>query len=138
MEERSSGFVVYCLKEGEPLFLLLRSSRDGFWGLPKGGVDAGETDGQAARRELMEETGIEDCKPDTGFERTIRYTFSRVGELVNKTARYFLARVKSRQASISSEHSESGWFTLEQAKEKITFENLYKVVAEAYGFVKAR
>ena len=138
MEERSSGVVVYCLKEGEPQFLLLRSSRDGFWGLPKGGVDAGETDGQAARRELMEETGIEDYKPDTGFERTIRYTFSRVGELVNKTARYFLARVNSRQASISSEHSESGWFTLEQAKEKIAFENLYNVVVEAYGLISAK
>lgn len=138
MEEHASGFVVYCLEKNEPLFLLLRSSRNGFWGLPKGRVDAGETDGQAARRELMEETGIEDYKPDTGFERTIRYTFSREGELVNKTARYFLARVKFRQASISTEHSEFGWYALEQAKERIAFENLYQVVVEAYGFIKER
>lgn len=136
MEERSSGFVVYCLKEGQPLYLLLRSSRNDCWGLPKGKLDPGETDHQAALRELAEETGITDIEPHDGFERTITYWFTRSGQRIHKAVRYFLARVSSQDVRISSEHSEFGWFTLEQARERIVFSNLREAVVEAEEFTR--
>jgi 8-oxo-dGTP pyrophosphatase MutT (NUDIX family) len=116
-------------------YLLLRGSRDGCWGLPKGKVDPGETDEQAARRELAEETGITDFNPQTGFEHTITYWFTRDGRKIHKTVRYFLAGVKSREAKVSREHSELGWFSLEQAKERIIFANLREVVKKADEFI---
>jgi 8-oxo-dGTP pyrophosphatase MutT (NUDIX family) len=135
MEERSTGFVIYCLGKDKPLYLLLRSSRDGYWGLSKGNVDPGETDGQAARRELAEETGITNFERKPGFEHTITYWFTRDGMKIHKTVRYFLAKVKSREAKVSREHSELGWFTLEQAKEKIVFANLNETIEEADTFI---
>lgn len=35
----------------------INTSRDGYWGLPGGGIDAGEEPADAAVREVMEETG---------------------------------------------------------------------------------
>ena len=51
--------VVGCLIEYDQRFLtLLRRPDDGdCWGLPAGGVNQGETDGQAMIREIKEETG---------------------------------------------------------------------------------
>lgn len=37
---------------------LVQSRSSGFWTLPKGHVDEGETDEEAARREIMEEAGL--------------------------------------------------------------------------------
>ncbi|HEX5774815.1 MAG TPA: NUDIX domain-containing protein [Candidatus Paceibacterota bacterium] len=38
--------------------VLVQSATSGFWTLPKGHVDEGETDEEAARREIMEEAGL--------------------------------------------------------------------------------
>lgn len=51
-------------EEGSPCFLITRRSRSlarhaGQWALPGGGVDEGETEEQAALRELAEEIGLE-------------------------------------------------------------------------------
>ncbi len=57
---RSAAGVVY-FDQGCRVLLLLRaaSSRNGgTWGLPAGGIEAGETQEQAARREFWEETGF--------------------------------------------------------------------------------
>ena len=43
--------------DGEGRVLLLRRTDDGTWGLPGGGVEAGETWSDAAHRECLEETG---------------------------------------------------------------------------------
>jgi 8-oxo-dGTP pyrophosphatase MutT (NUDIX family) len=131
-KERSSGFVVYRIENGEPVFLLLKSAGDQLWGLAKGKVDPGETDEQAARRELAEEAGMTDFEVRDGFERTVRYNFRRAGKTVEKTVRYFLASVQTGDVRISREHSAFGWFSLEQAREKVVFPNLRQVLEDAW------
>lgn len=41
---------------------LVQSRRSGFWTFPKGHVDEGETDEEAARREIAEEAGLSDLE----------------------------------------------------------------------------
>ncbi len=133
--ERSGGFVIYRIEEGSPVYLLLRSSSDMYWGLPKGKVDPGETDLDAARRELQEESGITEFEHEKAFEHTVTYWFARAGKKVYKTVHYFLARADSAQVKLSREHSESGWFTLREAREKTAFENLRRTLEEADRFI---
>ena len=138
MDERAAGFVVYFLDNGEPLYLLLRSSSVGYWGFPKGKLDSGESDTQAAGRELVEETGIAGFEKAVEFELDITYQFTRGKEEVHKTVRYYLARVSSREVKISSEHSEYGWFAVEKARKLIVFDNLRWVLDEAHSFIQAQ
>ena len=53
--EKSCGAVVYRMEKGRRLYLLLHYC-EGHWDLPKGHVEAGESEEQTARREISEET----------------------------------------------------------------------------------
>src|ERR1700750_333536 len=57
-------------------------------GLPKGGLEAGETPEQAAAREVREETGVVAAAGEPLGD--VRYTYRRTGRRVRKTVHYFL------------------------------------------------
>jgi ADP-ribose pyrophosphatase len=64
--ERSAGGVVYYDAGGDGPVYLLMSNRKGYWEFPKGHVDQGETEEEAAIREVREETGLNDVKIVSG------------------------------------------------------------------------
>ena len=47
--------------------ILVGERADGSWGLPGGGMDAGETTKEAGKRETLEETSIDICEGDMDF-----------------------------------------------------------------------
>ena len=55
--EKSCGAVVFTMV-GDTLKYLLVHSVNGFWGFPKGHVEAGESEYDTAKREIREETGV--------------------------------------------------------------------------------
>jgi 8-oxo-dGTP pyrophosphatase MutT (NUDIX family) len=136
MEEPSAGFVVYRMERGAPVYLLLRNAGDTYWGFPKGKTDPGETDEEAATRELAEETGITSFETAGGFESVIEYWYTRAGNRIHKTVRYFLARTRMADIEISTEHSEYGWFGAQEAGDRITFANLKEILEQADRFVR--
>ena len=56
--EKSGGVLPYRMVNGQQEFLLVFETYSKCWSLPKGHIEAGETDVQAALRELYEETGM--------------------------------------------------------------------------------
>jgi 8-oxo-dGTP pyrophosphatase MutT (NUDIX family) len=101
----------------EWLFLMLRAYLN--WDFPKGGVEQGEEPLAAARREVVEETTIDDLEFvwGTDYAETARYAN-------NKIARYYLARTRIEVPALPiqpelgrPEHHEWRWLTYAEALE---------------------
>lgn len=97
--------------------LMERRSDCGWWGLPGGQLDAGETLAEGAAREALEETGLQ--IEITGFlgvfsdprRRTVRYPDN--GDMRHLVDATVLARPRSGKLSPSHESRELGWFAPE-------------------------
>lgn len=57
MDEYCSGAILFT-KAGGVLHYVIVAEKDGHFGLPKGHVEAGESEREAALREIQEETGL--------------------------------------------------------------------------------
>ena len=122
--------IIFKIMKGEPLFLLLRriSTRGGFWQPVTGGVKAGEDFTLAAKREMMEETGIEEL---VDFLEDIHFfEFESVGFGHMKEYVYGAHVPEEAQVVLSSEHDQMKWCSLEEAL------NLLKYESNRAGFRK--
>jgi bis(5'-nucleosidyl)-tetraphosphatase len=70
--EKSAGAVVFRKTDKGIKYLLLKY-RNGHWDFPKGHIENGETEEETMRREVREETGIDDLKIVPGFIENFRY-----------------------------------------------------------------
>src|SRR5215213_2606425 len=86
--EKSAGGVVFAGgDEGGVEYLLIKAK---YWEFPKGLVEVGEEERDAAQREVREETGLEVVLVE-GFREAIGYFYRRrEGGLVKKEVVYFL------------------------------------------------
>lgn len=139
VRERSAGVLVFRDVNGRREYLLLDYGRH--WDYPKGHLEAGETDEQAARRELREETGITDIELVEGFSREIVYHFrsSRKG-LVRKEVIFFAGRLDENdegEVMLSEEHVGYSWEERDAALAKLTFENARSVLSAAAAHLEA-
>jgi 8-oxo-dGTP pyrophosphatase MutT (NUDIX family) len=111
-EVKACGVLVFRSTPVES-FLLMRHPRR--LDLPKGHLDAGETERQCALRELEEETGIRaaDLELDDGFRFTLGYEVDGrrygLGERVPKTLVIFLGRLIHEVPIQCTEHDGFVW-----------------------------
>src|SRR6059058_6428894 len=95
------------------LMLRYGSSYDQWWITPGGGVDAGESDEQALRRELREELGIEDFELGELVDERERHFLGEPG-FGGQTNRIYLVRVPAFEARVISEAEEARWFAVDE------------------------
>jgi bis(5'-nucleosidyl)-tetraphosphatase len=140
-QERSAGFIIFFrppppAPEGELEFLLLDYGRH--WDFAKGHVEDREDDLTAARRELLEETGIADARVIPGFHQEITYYFrhKRRG-LVRKTVIFFLAQSPTRDVTISDEHAAYDFLPYAAAMKRLTYPTAKHVLRAAWEHIQA-
>ncbi len=113
----AAGAVVFRRTDGGVRLLVLRAYKN--WDFPKGMVEPGESDLDAAKRECAEETGLAEL--DFPFGDAHKDTLAYAG---GKVARYFLA--ETAQAAITlpvspelgrPEHHEWRWVSFEEAED---------------------
>jgi 8-oxo-dGTP pyrophosphatase MutT (NUDIX family) len=130
--EISAGGVVYERQDGVRVALAARRTRKGelVWGLPKGGIDEGETEVDAAIREVREETGLEAVvEEDLG---QIRYMYVWEGVRVRKSVRFFLMRATGGDVSQHDDEMEDvRWFSLPSAIRRAAYRGEREVLERA-------
>ena len=135
IDERSAGAVVFYMGENsEPEYLLLHYSA-GHWDFPKGNIESGETEIDTIKREVTEETAINDIKLIEGFRQQISYRYRKKSKIVNKTVIYYLAETKTNKVVLSFEHINFAWLDFNHAIEKLSFDNSKKVLRNANEFL---
>jgi bis(5'-nucleosidyl)-tetraphosphatase len=140
---RAAGIVLYRVEDGERKYLLLRSAltRRLVWEFPKGGIETGESEQEAAERELREETGVPLGRYSVapGFREEEHYLFTRTwsGErqLVVKRVVYFLAESTTDQVTLSREAAEYRWLNYEEAQRLLRFPEKRRVLERAEGWL---
>jgi bis(5'-nucleosidyl)-tetraphosphatase len=141
--QAAAGIVLFHMDVGERRYLLVRSAltRRPIWEFPKGGVEAGETDPEAAERELREEAGLKvgDYEVLDGFREEERYVFTQgKGEartLIVKRVAYFLAESRTSDVTISHEAEDFRWVTYDEALRLLRFPGKRNVLERADAFL---
>jgi 8-oxo-dGTP pyrophosphatase MutT (NUDIX family) len=151
-KEKSAGAIIYRREADNIYYLLLHytpseKGKRGQWGFAKGHVEQGETDIETAKREVAEETGIEDLKIIPGFKEIEKYFFRKnyglEGEArkkapwVFKLVVFFLAETKTKDVKISDEHIDFIWLPIDEAIKKTTFKDSKDLLRRANEFVVA-
>ncbi len=125
--EKSCGVLPYRIEGGKQEFLLVYETFSKCWSLPKGHIEAGETDVQTALRELMEETGLT-AKLDTGRKASIEYPIS---PFARKEVAFYLGEVTGIPKVREGEIEKFKWVTEEELKDYLvpdTYEACVKLL----------
>ena len=114
---RAAGAVVFRRSDRGVRLLVLRAYKS--WDFPKGLIEPGEDALAAARREVLEETGLVELAYPFGdeFKETLPYSG-------NKVARYYLAETDAEKIELPvspelgrPEHHEYRWISFDEAED---------------------
>ncbi|WP_416353096.1 bis(5'-nucleosyl)-tetraphosphatase [Agrilactobacillus fermenti] len=133
-QEVATGAVIYSENsQGVRQYLLVKSKDRDFWGFAKGHVETGEIYEAAAIREIREETGL-DVQVDTNFAEKITYPLANGAEKVSIFYISHVAQLPKTHKQLS-EISDIQWLPYEQARQRLTYDNLKVVLAKAETYL---
>lgn len=133
--EKSCGAVVYRKSHGNTEILLIKHVNSGHWSFPKGHVEGNETELETARREIMEETGVEVILDPT-FRETVSYSPKKDTQ---KIVVYFLAQAKNFELKPQEEEvADIRWVDINYAVNILTYDNDKVIVNRAKLVIKER
>jgi len=130
-KEWSAGGVVARRISGDIQVLVIRDPYKN-WGLPKGHLEDGESSGQAALREVAEETGLTDLS--LGEELgTIDWYFRSEKSLVHKFCVFYLMSSTDGDPTpeVAEGITECAWVPLDEVESRISYDNARGVVSAA-------
>ncbi len=132
IREKSCGAVVY-KREGNEYRFLLERMKLGHISIPKGHVEANESEQETALREIKEETNL-NVELDTKFRDVVSYSpyDGCVKEVV-----FFVAQASesSKMTPQECEVSDLIWATFQEATKLLTFDSDKQVLKNAYTYL---
>jgi 8-oxo-dGTP pyrophosphatase MutT (NUDIX family) len=129
--EQSFGVVPLYKTEKAGIKFLLIQHHARHWAFPKGHAEPGETELQTARRELREETGLDDVLLITSPVFEEHYTLNRRGQPREKIVRYWIGYVQTQKVTVQEEEvRDHTWATLDEARKLITYSQSKKLLED--------
>jgi bis(5'-nucleosidyl)-tetraphosphatase len=139
MELCAGLIIVRNISDSTEYLLLQKSIGEQHWTPPKGHLDIGENDLEAAIRETKEEAGLRENEFNLidNFKIELNYV-SRKG--VSKTVWYWIAEIKNPNATIvlSSSHKHYRWLKLQDAIDFVKYDSVKNGLKLANEFLKNR
>jgi len=143
VHHHTAGGMIY--RKGEELELLLikqlRENDEWQWTMPKGHLEAGESEEQAALREVEEEVGLRSSDIETLFSLGHdEYQYDEDGIENYKIVAWFAMKVDSRfSPTLNGEEgfAEHKWLAEVEAIEQIPYTNFREWLRVAIGGIKA-
>jgi len=134
LDQISAGGVAFRLNDSKTQVAIVSVNPSRRWQLPKGIIDAGESEEQAALREVREEAGIE-CELLEKIE-TVEYWYfatEKGGRIrYHKFVHFFLLEYISGDVrDHDHEIAEARWVSIDEAIEMLAFKSERDVVGKA-------
>lgn len=125
--EKSCGAAVYRHFSSTIEFLAVKSKSFGHWGFPKGHMEEGESEEETAKREVLEETGL-NIALCSGFKTSKEYLPEKG---ILKEVVYFIGKSLGEDVSIQQEEIQDyKWLDYDKMLELLTFDNDKNVLTE--------
>ena len=137
---REESFGVIPIRENGGIYqvFLVQLASGKHWGFPKGHRNNDvESPKEVASRELKEETNLEIKRyiSDISFQET--YCLNRSSKEIEKRVTYFLVEAKDNNIILQSkEILDGGWFNVDNAIEKITYQNSKDICTKLKSILK--
>jgi 8-oxo-dGTP diphosphatase len=129
---RAAGGIVHRHSPGGPEVLLVHRPRYDDWSFPKGKVDVGETDEEAAEREVQEEASV---AVRFGPELPSTTYLDRSGK--HKRVRYWAMTVADGTPVGANEVDEARWVAFDVARGQLTYPHDVAVLEALPGVIDA-
>ncbi|MHA1229552.1 MAG: bis(5'-nucleosyl)-tetraphosphatase [Candidatus Helarchaeota archaeon] len=132
--EISAGAIVFRIdrKNDKIIRYLLLKHTETYWSFPKGNIEKGESLIETVKREIKEETGINDLKFVKNFKETIQYFYFLNNVKIFKKVIFFLAETNTNDVKISYEHIGYKWATYSEALKLLSYDNMKKILKKAH------
>ncbi|MFN0061645.1 MAG: lipoyl(octanoyl) transferase LipB [Myxococcaceae bacterium] len=126
--------VVMC---GERVLLLRRqASRGGFWQPVTGRIEPGESAQEAARREVLEETGLRVDPVPLGYVHAFAWGEAVLPRVVIEEA--YWAQADATDVQLSGEHDKAEWLSTEEALSRLSHAGLREALMRVVRRQSAR
>ena len=135
----SVGAVLFRELSGERKFLLIKHKEKfgGHWDFPKGHSEVDEERKETAKREVLEETGLQINGFVLGFcEESVYYPRNFL--YVRKSVFFFLAKAGAREEVKIAENEleDFAWLSFREAKKRLTYQRSKEILESAEAFIK--
>ena len=111
---------VGCIIMKDDKFLIVYEDNRFFWGFPKGHMEENESEIETAKREIMEEIGLE-----VEIDESKRYTMNYIinNEIDKTTVLYLATPITTDIVKQKGEILETKWATADEVLDTLTYDN---------------
>lgn len=136
----AAGLVVFRRYRNAFQYLLLQTSYgENHWTPPKGHLDEGEDNLEAAIRETLEESGLVENKDYTILDRNYNIAINYLVKNKPKEVKYWIAEVHDNltEVTLSDEHIDFRWAELQEAISLVKYEQMIDVLRQTEDYLKS-